>query len=390
MGFQYRVILRKVNQGVFGKLIGFTLDNLFKCNNLPTQVKLTVTNSHCLRASVSYENSLKSEANLTLPFPYFRQQQTTEHVWLHHSFNRWHVPTNKKHAKHPCLDITFLRHEPKTSDFTLKVKFKIHIIFLSKATAPFELTRYAGRNQRNCAETWFTVDSNWSIFTARKRSLGQGNIFIPVCHSVRGGACVVALGGMHGCSGGMCGCTGGACVVLFGGCMRGFFIQGACMVLFGGCVWFYSGGMHDFIQGGGHAWFYSRGACMVLFGGHAWFYLGGHAWFFQFFQIQWDTVNERAVRILLECILVTILWPSSFHKTTYSIPYLLHCHKTTWHFFKFFSCVLTRKVPVLQTLHVDGPSITKYSDIWFLCNKSVWPLPKWHFIWKSFVFITAN
>ena len=116
-------------------------------------------------ASVSYENSLKSEGNLTLPFPYFRQQQRTEHVWLHHSFNRWHVPTNKEHAKHPCLDITFLRHELKTSDFTLKVKFKIHIIFLSKATAPFELTRYAGRNQRNCAETWFTVDSNWSIFT---------------------------------------------------------------------------------------------------------------------------------------------------------------------------------------------------------------------------------
>ena len=165
--------------------------------------------------------------------------------------NQSHVLTNQEHVKHPCLDIPFLRHEPKTSDFTLKVKFKIQIIFLSKATAPFELTRYAGRNQRNYAETWFTVDSHWSIFT--------------------------------------------------------------------------------------------------------------------------------------------ILWPSSFHKTTYSIPYLLHCHKTTSHFyFKFFSCVLTRKVPVLQTLHVDGPSITKYSHIWFLCNKSVWPLPMGHFIWKSFVFIAAN
>ena len=29
------------------------------------------------------------------------------------------------------------------------------------------------------------------IFTARKRSLGQGNIFISVCHSVHGGVCVV-------------------------------------------------------------------------------------------------------------------------------------------------------------------------------------------------------
>ena len=27
----------------------------------------------------------------------------------------------------------------------------------------------------------------WFIFTARKRSLGQGNIFTPVCHSVHGG-----------------------------------------------------------------------------------------------------------------------------------------------------------------------------------------------------------
>ena len=80
--------------------------------------------------------------------------------------------------------------------------------------------------------------------------------------------------------------TGGVCMVFFGG---------VCMVLFGGGhAWFHLGGMHGFIRGG-----------MVLFrGGHAWFYSGGHAWFFQFFRIQWDTVNERAVRILLECILV--------------------------------------------------------------------------------------
>ena len=115
-----------------------------------------------------------------------------------------------------------------------------------------------------------------NIFTARKRSLGQGNIFTPVCHSIH-------RGGMRGCSGG-----GhawfylGGCVVLFGG-MCGFiwggmcgFIQGACVVFFGGHAWFYSGGMHGFIQG----------ACVVLFGGHVWFYLGERAWFFQFFRIQ--------------------------------------------------------------------------------------------------------
>ena len=144
------------------------------------------------------------------------------------------------------------------------------------------------------------------IFTARKRSLRRLYFHRRVWFCKQGGVCVVLFRG--------------ACVVLFGG---------ACMVLFWG--W---GGVHGFI--GGHAWFYSRGACVVLFGGHAWFYLGGHAWFysggmcgfirggmrgfiqgacvvlfrggawfFQFFRIQWDTVNERAVRILLECILVS-------------------------------------------------------------------------------------
>ena len=121
-----------------------------------------------------------------------------------------------------------------------------------------------------------------SVITARKRSLGQGNIFTPVCHSVHKGMCMVAPEG--GCAwlllggGGMCGCSGGhvwfylggmcgfiqggmhgfiwgACMVLFGG-MHGF-IWGACMVLFGGHVWFYLGGVHGFI----------RRACMVLFGG---------------------------------------------------------------------------------------------------------------------------
>ena len=48
-----------------------------------------------------------------------------------------------------------------------------------------------------------------------------------------------------------------------------------------------AGGMHG--RDGGHAW-QGWGACVA----------GGRAW-----QILRDTVNERAVRILLECILVT-------------------------------------------------------------------------------------
>ena len=126
----------------------------------------------------------------------------------------------------------------------------------------------------------------------------------------RGRACVVLLGGRHAWfySGGMRGF-----IWVYSGGMHGF-IPGVCMVLFGG-MWFYLGGMRGFIWGGMCG--FIRG-CMVLFGGHVLFYLvvcvvflgawmvflGGHAWFFQFFRIQWDTVNERAVCILLECILV--------------------------------------------------------------------------------------
>ena len=100
----------------------------------------------------------------------------------------------------------------------------------------------------------------------------EGYVFTGVCLSTLGGA-------IHGFIQGACMVLfGGACVVLFGGaCVVSF---RGCMVSFGGCAWFYLGG------------------------GHAWFYSGGHAWFFQFFRIQWDTINEQAVRILLECILV--------------------------------------------------------------------------------------
>ena len=55
-----------------------------------------------------------------------------------------------------------------------------------------------------------------------------------------------------------------------------------------------------------------RGACMggaCVAGGRAWqgaCVAGGHAW-----QILRDTVNERAVRILLECILISLCFPTS-------------------------------------------------------------------------------
>ena len=97
---------------------------------------------------------------------------------------------------------------------------------------------------------WYHHNRHQPIITVRKRSLGQGNIFTPVCHSVH-------RGGMRGCSwGGMHGCSRGGCMVAPGGDMRGFiwgvhgFIQGVCIVLFGGaCMVLF--------------W----GVCMVLFAG---------------------------------------------------------------------------------------------------------------------------
>ena len=94
--------------------------------------------------------------------------------------------------------------------------------------------------------------------------------------------CVVA----RGCVwlwGGMCGCWGG---VVVGVCVVA---RGACMVV--GDAWLL-GGVHG-------CW----GACVVA-------EVGGVR------RIRQDTVNERAVRILLECILVRRLFLSYFIKTS--------------------------------------------------------------------------
>ena len=167
-------------------------------------------------------------------------------------------------------------------------------------------------------------------------------------HAWLRGACVVA-GGVRGCSRG-CVVARGACVVVRGG-HAWFFSGGACMVaqghtwllqggmhgFFGGhallhgvCVWLLQGdgmcgcslggGMHGFWGGGMHGFFQECmvfwGACMVFSGGHAWFFQGQggvHGFFWGACvvfsrggvrRIRRDTVNERAVRILLECILV--------------------------------------------------------------------------------------
>ena len=102
------------------------------------------------------------------------------------------------------------------------------------------------------------------------------------------GACMVALGGVHCCSGGACMVAlGAACVVALGG---------VCVVAWGGRhAWFFPGTC--VVAPGGYAWFF-WGACMVAPRGACMVFPGCMR------RIRRDMVNERAVHILLECILV--------------------------------------------------------------------------------------
>ena len=120
------------------------------------------------------------------------------------------------------------------------------------------------------------------IFTARKRSLGQGNIFTPVCHSVHGGAyvvvggaCMVTQGGVHGCSKGGCAWFffwGRGCAWFFPGGHAWLLPGGMCGCSRGACMVF-SGGIHGFFWG--HAWFFWWGVCMVFSGWRVWSLGGG-------------------------------------------------------------------------------------------------------------------
>ena len=91
-------------------------------------------------------------------------------------------------------------------------------------------------------------------------------------------------GGMHGCSG-----EGGV-----------WLPWGACVVALGGHAWLLQGGMHGCSCGGMRG---CSGACVVAPGGACVVAPRGCAWDTMRYG---DTINERAVRILLECILVSL------------------------------------------------------------------------------------
>ena len=176
------------------------------------------------------------------------------------------------------------------------------------------------------------------IFTARNEVGARLYFHRRLWFCPQGEACMVA-GGMHGCQGvcvvarGVHGCQGV--------CVHGFW--GVCVVV-RGCAWLLGGAwlLGACIVAGGHAWL--LGACVVA-GGWAWlpggmrgcwglcivvggvWLLGGHVWLpggvhgcqgvhglwgtcvvvGGMHRAQRDTINERAVRILLECILVLLL-----------------------------------------------------------------------------------
>ena len=95
-----------------------------------------------------------------------------------------------------------------------------------------------------------------SIFiTASKRSLGQGNIFTPVCHFVHRGACVVA-GGHAWLLGGHAWLAGGVCVV--GGCANAWFpggcVVGGCASSINLCIFMAKGGSMQDKRGEHNAW----------------------------------------------------------------------------------------------------------------------------------------
>ena len=101
------------------------------------------------------------------------------------------------------------------------------------------------------------------------------------------------IGGLHGWL--------GACVVGGGHAWLPGGVHGCwgCAWLLGVCGW--QG--HAWFVGGVHGWL--GGACMVA-GGHAWLPGGGmHGCGRGMHRIRRDTVNARAVRILLEYILVS-------------------------------------------------------------------------------------
>ena len=126
---------------------------------------------------------------------------------------------------------------------------------------------YQWRDFRSTTSRDSNVDvTSATSFLPPANEVCKGYVFTGVCLSTGRGGHAWLLAGGHAW-------------LLLGGCVVA--PGGACMVAPGGMLGWSWGGVH------GCSWGCMRGCS------------GGRGWFFR-----WDTVNERAVRILLKCILV--------------------------------------------------------------------------------------
>ena len=126
------------------------------------------------------------------------------------------------------------------------------------------------------------------------------------------GLCVVAPGGgLHSCSvGGVHGCSGG-CMVALGGHAWLLWVVHGCL---GGHVW---------LLPGGHAWLLHGGGAWLLQGGMRDVPGVGGAWDTTRYG---DTINERAVRILLEYIFFLSVFYSEFSRI-FPVSHAYYCFK---------------------------------------------------------------
>ena len=176
----------------------------------------------------------------------------------------------------------------------------------------------------------------------------EGYVFTGVCLST--GGCVV--GGMRGSwGGGMCSSPRGMCGS-----------WGVCMAV-RGHAW-QLGGMHGSQEG--HAGQPGGGACWAA-RGHVWqpggacMAAGGHAWLPWVVRgIWWDTVNEQAVHILLECILVLKCFTEF---TEFSDKNICHYNKRTRTCHTTASCERDQDDSIAPTRHTCRDRIFKLNPI---------------------------
>ena len=126
---------------------------------------------------------------VNIPLPCLFRTRLPHISWTHRDYQLFFIIITKSFC---CKEMHSSKSRPKSES----MPSRLHYVYIRAASMElrnraskinydlvhkwkFEMARTAKR--WNLAREWFTA---YDIFTARKRSLGQGNIFTPVCHSV--------------------------------------------------------------------------------------------------------------------------------------------------------------------------------------------------------------